>query len=93
MVRRPYPSRNDLTYPDLEDVWQALRETRSDPPGWAGSGNAARRKTYNAALEQAEQLLKAAAQVGPASRPLLLFYGLSQASARSQLQRSSRTTS
>ncbi|WP_329331166.1 YaaC family protein [Streptomyces sp. NBC_00663] len=79
MVRRPYPTWNDLTYPDLEDVWQALRETRSDPPGWAGSGNAARRKTYNSALEQAEQLLKAAADVGPASRPLLLFYGLSQA--------------
>ncbi|MFI6254438.1 YaaC family protein, partial [Streptomyces sp. NPDC051016] len=70
---------SDLTYPNLEEVWQALRESRSDPPGWAGSGNAARRKTYNSALEQAEQLLKAAAEVGPASRPLLLFYGLSQA--------------
>jgi hypothetical protein len=32
-----------------------------------------------AALEQAEQLLRAAGSVGPASSPLLLFYGLSQA--------------
>jgi len=31
------------------------------------------------ALEQAEQLFTAAATTGPAARPLLLFYGLSQA--------------
>jgi hypothetical protein len=38
-----------------------------------------RRAVFAAALEQAEQLLTAAQSVGHASRPLLLFYGLSQA--------------
>lgn len=37
-----------------------------------------RRKTYGAALEQAQQLFTAASSVGIATRPLLLFYGLSQ---------------
>jgi hypothetical protein len=34
---------------------------------------------YSSALEQAEQQFRAAASVGPESRPLNLFYGLSQA--------------
>lgn len=37
-----------------------------------------RHKTYVAALEQAQQMFTAAASVGVATRPLLLFYGLSQ---------------
>lgn len=79
MVRRPYPTLRDASYPAAADVWQALRETRAAPPGRASTGGTARRKTYGAALEQAEQLFRAAANVGPAARPLLLFYGLSQA--------------
>jgi len=39
----------------------------------------ARAATFSAALEQAEQLMEAAARVGPAARPLPLFYALSQA--------------
>jgi YaaC-like Protein len=50
---------------------------RSDPPGRAVSE--ARRKVFSAALEQAEQLFGAAAGAGFASRPLPVFYGLSQA--------------
>ncbi|MFI5606858.1 YaaC family protein [Amycolatopsis sp. NPDC051903] len=70
------------TYLDLNTTpppiaWQMLRMLRADPPGRAGGGD--RKKTFNMALEQAEQLLGAALTVGPAARPLLAFYGLSQA--------------
>ncbi|MFD9586660.1 YaaC family protein [Streptomyces sp. NPDC059980] len=37
------------------------------------------RSCFSAALAQSEQLFTAAASVGPASRLLVLFYGLSQA--------------
>ena len=57
-------------------TWTLLRETRHAPPGYASS--AARRSTYQASLEQAEQMFAAAAQVGVATRPLQVFYGLSQ---------------
>lgn len=77
MVRRPYPTYQDRTYPPTEAVWRALRELRAAPPGRATRG--ARKEVFNAALEQAEQLFTSAAGAGPASRPLLLFYGLSQA--------------
>ena len=59
-------------------VWGRLRATRWDPPG-AASGSAERRRTYVFALEQSEQMFRAAAGVGSATRPLLVFYGLSQA--------------
>lgn len=62
---------------DPEGAWEKLRASRANPPGKAGGG--ARRKTYAAALEQAEQMFRAAAVVGPATRPLQVFYGLSQA--------------
>lgn len=50
---------------------------RSGPPGAATTGR--RRDVFCAALEQAEELLGAAARVGNPVRPLPLFYGLSQA--------------
>lgn len=62
---------------DADSAWEWLRASRWNPPGRADSG--ARRKTYAAALEQAGQMFKAAAAVGPATRPLQVFYGLSQA--------------
>lgn len=37
-----------------------------------------RKETFNAALEQAEQLFRAAGAVGTEARPILAFYGLSQ---------------
>ena len=55
-----------------------LRGSRAKPPHRAGS-DAIRRGLYGASLEQFEQLLKAAEVVGPAARPLPLFYALSQA--------------
>lgn len=55
-----------------------IRASRAEPPGRAASSNR-RRRTYSAALEQFHDLIEAAASVGPAARPLLLFYALSQA--------------
>ena len=77
VVRRPYPTYRDQSYPPTAAVWRALRELRATPPGYASSGT--RQKLFSAALEQSEQLFTAAASAGPASRPLVLFYGLSQA--------------
>ncbi|MFJ9250355.1 YaaC family protein [Streptomyces sp. NPDC101776] len=65
---------NDL---DADEAWERLRASRSDPP--VRADNAARCKTYTASLEQAQQLFRAAAVVGPATSPILAFYGLSQA--------------
>jgi YaaC-like protein len=58
-------------------VWRHIRALRYGPPGRAGSGQ--RRRIFGSALEQAEQLFTAADGVDYASRPILLFYGLSQA--------------
>lgn len=58
-------------------AWQLLRSLRHRPPGRADRG--ARKETFDAALEQSEQLFAAAAGAGPETRPLLVFYGLSQA--------------
>lgn len=57
--------------------WQMLRAIRSSPPGLASQED--RRAVFVAALEQSEQLFKAAAGVGVETRPILAFYGLSQA--------------
>jgi YaaC-like Protein len=59
------------------DIWSDLRGTRYAPPGAACTDD--RRATYVAALQQAEELFRAAQTAGPASSPLLQFYGLSQA--------------
>ena len=55
-----------------------IRATRAEPPGRASS-EPERRATYGAALQQFDELLSAAAVAGHASRPLPLFYALSQA--------------
>ncbi|MFF3327613.1 YaaC family protein [Streptomyces sp. NPDC002889] len=62
---------------DPLEAWERLRASRSNRPGRASSG--ARAKTYSTALEQAQQMFRAAEVVGPQTRPLLVFYGLSQA--------------
>lgn len=61
-----------------EAAWEQLRATRWSPPAPAAATRE-RRATYVFALEQAEQMFRAAATVGPATRPLQVFYGLSQA--------------
>ncbi|KQV16010.1 MULTISPECIES: hypothetical protein [unclassified Kitasatospora] len=71
------PTWNDLLKPRPEEIWRELRQMRHRPPGRASSGD--RRATFTSSLEQAEQMFRAAATVGYATRPLLLFYGISQA--------------
>lgn len=61
-----------------EESWRLLRRMRSMPPGATGLDDR-RRRTFQAALEQAEQFLKAAASVGYDTKPVQVFYGLSQA--------------
>jgi hypothetical protein len=58
-------------------VWRDVRALRSQPPGKADKGD--RRRIFSSALEQAEELFIAAGTVGYAARPIMLFYGLSQA--------------
>jgi len=60
------------------DPWGGLRALRSGRPGFAAD-DPDRGDVFDAALEQCEQLLRGAADLGYASRPLNLFYGLSQA--------------
>jgi nitroreductase len=56
---------------------RSLRALRHNPPGYAKQG--ARRTTFQSALEQCEQFLDAASATGYATRPVQLFYALSQA--------------
>lgn len=69
-------SYTELGAEPLPQIWQELRVLRSQKVGAAKSGD--RRATFDAALEQAEQLFSAAGRVGTATQPILLFYGLSQ---------------
>jgi hypothetical protein len=62
---------------DPAQAWEKLRASRANRPGRATGG--ARAKTYSTALEQAQQMFRAAEVVGPQTRSLLVFYGLSQA--------------
>lgn len=71
MGSRSIPSRS------TSDTFFFIRRTRAQPPGRAGEED--RRTTYGTALEQFEELVKAAAAASPGVRPLPLFYALSQA--------------
>lgn len=84
--RQPLPSGGDrlghtadgLGGPGRDELWRHIRGLRCAPPGLAGAAPD-RHKVFGAALEQAEELFKAATNVAAPSRPILLFYGLSQA--------------
>jgi len=59
-------------------IWEiGLRTFRSQRPPHADSGD--RVRTFGAGLQQAEELWKAAERVDLVARPMLLFYGLTQA--------------
>jgi hypothetical protein len=60
------------------DAWRSIRTLRARPPGLA-AGDAERRAVFGAAIQQTEELFAASAAVSPASKPLPLFYALSQA--------------
>jgi hypothetical protein len=61
-----------------KEQWRGVRGQRADPPGVAGADED-RRQVFQSALAQAEELWDAAAVAGAASRPLPLFYCVSQA--------------
>jgi hypothetical protein len=61
-----------------DDAWRRIRTLRARPPGLA-TNDAERRAVFGAALQQSEELFHASAAVSPASKPLQLFYALSQA--------------
>jgi hypothetical protein len=52
---------------EAEAVWEKLRGTRWNPPA-AAAADPARRRTYVFALEQAEQMFRAASGTGVATR-------------------------
>lgn len=60
------------------EPWRVLRALRSSPPGSAGTDED-RRAVFTAALEQAEQFLTAASAAAYTTKPVQLFYALSQA--------------
>jgi hypothetical protein len=63
---------------NVEEAWARIRMTRATPPA-AATFDDDRLDTYVTALEQAQQMFAAAIASGVAVRPLLIFYGLSQA--------------
>lgn len=65
------------SFPVSTEVWRELRGLRASPPGLAAS-DPERREVFSAALQQSEELGRAAADVGHAARPILAFYALSQ---------------
>lgn len=81
---------DDVQGPSRETVWRHLRSLRHQPPRLAVRG--ARRDTFTAALQQSEDLFRSAATVDFSSRPILLFYALSQAGRAVAAVASSATT-
>jgi hypothetical protein len=63
---------------DLVDELARVRALRAEPPGLAAD-HRARRAACGAALQQFEELLRAADVLGPATSPISLVYALSQA--------------
>lgn len=63
------------------ESWRVIRSFRAAPPTEVAAvlQTDNRSDVFHMALEQSEQLFRAAAEVERESRPLLLFYGLSQA--------------
>ena len=57
--------------------WRDIRALRPEPPGLAGE-DPDRRREFGASLQQAEELAVAAAAAGYATKPLQLYYALSQ---------------
>lgn len=65
-----------MTGLDIDPLY-GIRLSRADPPGLARNGR--RRAVYGAALTQFEELMRAAEAASAQTRPLTLFYALSQA--------------
>ncbi|MFB9509946.1 YaaC family protein [Streptomyces aurantiacus] len=77
ILRSPVVTYRDLAMPPAKEVWRDLRGLRVGVSGPA-SVEPERRAVFVAALEQAEQFTEAAVNAGPATRPVQIFYALSQ---------------
>src|SRR5215216_310757 len=62
---------------DGEEAWRRVRLLRSDPPGRAAR-EGQRRRTFGAALDQAEELWRAGERVSSNASPIVLYYSLTQ---------------
>jgi hypothetical protein len=62
----------------ISTAWRDIQALRAEPTGVAAR-DADRKKTFRAALRQAEELAEAAEVVSYAAKPIQLFYSLSQA--------------
>lgn len=71
------PTNFDASVRTAAESWRSLRHRRAEPPVPPGSPQ--RAKTFQSALEPAEQQFRAASSIGYDSRALNLFYGVSQA--------------
>ena len=60
-----------------DQLWAQIRLLRVNPPGFASKGS--RRNVFGSALRQSEELFRSAELLSPATRPINIFYGLSQA--------------
>jgi hypothetical protein len=67
----------DLGLPSRTESWRALRGLRALRPG-AAAADQGRSITFQSAIEQSQQFMEAAEGSGYATRPLQLFYALSQ---------------
>lgn len=63
---------------ETQATWQEIRALRAAPTGKA-AGDSDRRRTFVASLRQAQELAEGASAAGYATKPLPLFYALSQA--------------
>lgn len=68
----------EISLPTRTESWRVLRGLRAAPPG-AAADDSDRSTTFQTALEQAQQFMEAAERAGHATRPVQLFYALSQA--------------
>ncbi|TFD07001.1 YaaC family protein [Cryobacterium sp. TMT1-66-1] len=70
----------DLSVDNAETSWRNIRAIRADPPDAIRKRlKGERAKVFHMALEQSQQQFASANVIGHESRPLNLFYGLSQA--------------
>lgn len=69
-------------HPRRQETWQSIREKRASPPAQSKAllrSHSNRKREFQAALQQAEEQFRASESIGYSSRPLTLFYGLTQA--------------
>ena len=68
-----------MRYPyTVDEAWRVVRALRHSPPGQARANES--KLLFTAATKQSEQLFRLSDQAGYETKPILLYYGLNQAS-------------